>query len=73
MNNSPKAESETRIGNANMQAPEVDRSVAPSDFKIAQNRFRMMDVEREILSYAIQRLYGAEADGKISKDEHHVF
>jgi len=47
----------------------VERSVTSDDAKKAQDELRMLDLEREILSYAIQRLYEAQAEGKISEEE----
>ena len=60
---------EARIGNTNLRSFKVDYSVATSDVKIAQDSLRLMSVERDILSHAIQRLYEVEADGEISKGE----
>ncbi|KPV63945.1 MAG: hypothetical protein AOA66_0524 [Candidatus Bathyarchaeota archaeon BA2] len=47
----------------------VERSVASDDAKKARDELRMLDIEREILSYAIRRLYEAQAEGKISEEE----
>jgi len=47
----------------------VERSVTPEDAKKAQEELKMLDIEREILSYAIRRLYEAQAEGKISEEE----
>ncbi len=47
----------------------VGRSVTTRDAKKAQEELRLLDLEREILSYAIRRLYEAQAEGKISEDE----
>jgi len=60
---------EARIGNTNLRSFKVDHSVASSDVKLAQDSLRLMRVERDILSHAIQRLYEVEADGEISKGE----
>lgn len=60
---------EARIGNADLRILRAEHSVAPSDVRVAQDRLRMMEVEREILSHAIRRLFEAEADGKVSKRE----
>ncbi|MFQ6081644.1 MAG: hypothetical protein ACE5OW_08260, partial [Candidatus Bathyarchaeia archaeon] len=68
-NDPPKVGLEARIGNTDLQPLKVEHSVAPSDVKVAQGHLRMMEVEREILSHAIRRLYEAEADGKINKGE----
>ena len=68
-NDPPKVGLEARIGNTDLRPLKVEHSVAPSDVKIAQGHLRMMEVEREILSHAIRRLYEAEADGRINKGE----
>jgi len=47
----------------------VERSVTSEDAKKAREELRMLDLEREILSYAIRRLYEAQAEGKISEEE----
>lgn len=48
---------------------QVVRSVTPKDAKRARDELRILDLEREILSYAIRHLYQAEANGKINKNE----
>lgn len=68
-NDPPKVRLEAGIGNADLWPLKVEHSVAPSDVKVAQGHLRVMEVEREILSHAIRRLYEAEADGRISKGE----
>ena len=45
------------------------RTITPTEAKEAQNKLRTMDLEREILSYAIRRLYEAQAEGEISEEE----
>jgi len=47
----------------------AERSVTPTEVENAQDKLRVLDLEREILSYAIRRLYEAEAEGKISEEE----
>ncbi len=49
--------------------PKVERSVTSVDAKKAQDELRILDLEREILSHAIRRLYEAQAEGKISEGE----
>jgi len=44
-------------------------SVTPEEARKAQDEVRTMDLEREILSYAIRRLYEAQAEGKITEEE----
>jgi hypothetical protein len=50
-------------------AQRVERSVTSDDAKKARDELRTLDLEREILSYAIRRLYEAQAEGKISEEE----
>jgi len=47
----------------------MERSVTPDEAKRAKDELRTMDLEREVLSYAIRRLYEAQAEGKISEEE----
>ncbi|KPV64935.1 MAG: hypothetical protein AOA65_0648 [Candidatus Bathyarchaeota archaeon BA1] len=47
----------------------AERSVMPDEARKARDELRTMDLEREILSYAIRRLYEAQAEGKISEEE----
>ena len=47
----------------------TERSVTSTDAKRAQDELRILDLEREILSNAIRRLYEAQAEGKISEEE----
>ena len=68
-NDPKKVGLEARIGNTNLRSFKVDYSVASSDVKLAQDSLRLMRVERDILSHAIQRLHEAEADGEINKGE----
>lgn len=60
--------------------PDFSSELTPSPFKItksvqteaalqAKDELRMLDLEREILSDAIRRLYEAQADGKITEQE----
>ncbi len=59
------------------QVPEADellslrpeRTVTPFDAQKSRKELRLLDVEREILSYGIRRLYEAQAEGKISEKE----
>lgn len=46
----------------------VERSITQTEAKKAQDELRTLEVEREILSYAIRRLYEAEAEGKINEE-----
>ena len=47
----------------------ITKSVQTSDASQAKDELRILDVEREILSDAIRRLYEAQAEGKISEME----
>ena len=47
----------------------VEQSVTSAEAKKARDELRMLDLEREILSHAIRRLYEAQAEGKISEEE----
>ena len=47
----------------------TQHSVTAKEARKAQNELRTMDLEREILSYAIRRLYEAQAEGKITEEE----
>lgn len=47
----------------------IERSVTTTDAKKAKEELRTLDLEREILSYAIRRLYEAQAEGKITEEE----
>jgi len=45
------------------------RTVSPDIYEEAKDRLRILDLEREILGYAIRRLYEAHAEGKITEEE----
>ena len=47
----------------------MKRTVTTDVFDEARDKLRLLDLEREILSYAIRRLYEASAEGKISEAE----
>ncbi len=47
----------------------TERTVSVEDAKDAKERLKMLDLEREILSSAIRRLYEAQAEGKITEEE----
>jgi hypothetical protein len=65
----PKANPEDRMDQADRLPQGLADSVVPSDLKAAQDHLRTMAVEREVLSYAIRRLYEVEAEGSIDKLE----
>ena len=45
------------------------RTVTPFDAQKSKKQLRILDVEREILSYGIRRIYEAQAEGKIDDKE----
>jgi len=47
----------------------ITKSVQSADASQAKDELRILDLEREILSDAIRRLYEAHAEGKISEQE----
>jgi len=47
----------------------ISKSVQSTDASHAKDELRILDLEREILSDAIRRLYEAHAEGKISEQE----
>jgi len=46
-----------------------EHTVTGDEAKEAKERLKMLDLEREILSFAIRRLYEAQAEGKITEEE----
>jgi hypothetical protein len=47
----------------------ISKTVQSADASQAKDELRILDLEREILSDAIRRLYEAHAEGKISEEE----
>lgn len=47
----------------------VKHSITTIEVKRSRDELRLLELEREIVSYAIRRLYEAEAEGKISEGE----
>jgi len=47
----------------------AERSVTVDEAKRARDELKTLDLEREILSFAIRHLYEAHAEGKISEEE----
>jgi len=45
------------------------RTITTDMFQEARDKLRILELEREILSYAIRRLYEASAEGKITEEE----
>jgi hypothetical protein len=46
-----------------------ERTVTPFDAQKSRKELRTLDVEREILSFGIRRIYEAQAEGKIDEKE----
>ena len=51
------------------RALKTERTITVDDAKKAKDELKIMDLEREVLSYAIRRLYEAQAEGKITEEE----
>jgi len=47
----------------------TERTITTEEAQGAKERLKMLDLEREILSSAIRRLYEAQAEGKITEEE----
>jgi hypothetical protein len=47
----------------------IAKSISPNEAGRAKDELRILDLEREILSDAIRRLYEAHAEGKITEEE----
>jgi len=47
----------------------IVKSISPEEATQAREELRILDLEREILSVAIRRLYEAHAEGKITEEE----
>ena len=47
----------------------TERTITSEEAKKAQEELKLLDLEREILSYGIRRLYEAQAEGKITEEE----
>jgi len=61
-----KTQLETELASAPFK---ISKSVQTTDAAHAKDELRILDLEREILSDAIRRLYEAQAEGKISEQE----
>jgi hypothetical protein len=59
---------EPSLGNAGLPFT-ISKSVQATTASSAKNELRILDLEREILSDAIRRLYEAQAEGKITEQE----
>ncbi len=65
-----KASGEERSEKPLMGFPfRVDKTVPRGEAGRAKDELRLLDLEREILSHAIRRLYEAHAEGKITEEE----
>jgi len=51
------------------RALKTERTVTVDEAKKAKDEMKTLDLEREILSYAIRRLYESQAEGKITEEE----
>jgi len=51
------------------RALKTERTITVDEAKQAKDELKILDLEREVLSYAIRRLYEAQAEGKITEDE----
>jgi len=51
------------------RALKTERTITVDDAKKAKDELKTLDLEREILSFAIRRLYEAQAEGKITEEE----
>ncbi len=52
-----------------MSSLKSEQTIASEDADKAKDELRTLNLEKEIVSYALTRLYEAEAEGKITKDE----
>ncbi|MGF3535241.1 MAG: hypothetical protein ACQXXE_00055 [Candidatus Bathyarchaeia archaeon] len=62
-------EEEKSIAKAQGLPFKIVKSVPPEEAARAKEELRILDLEREILSDAIRRLYEAHAEGKITEEE----
>jgi hypothetical protein len=51
------------------RALKTERTISVDEAKKAKEEMKTLDLEREILSFAIRRLYEAQAEGKITEEE----
>ena len=59
----------SEIGKIDLQSFRISRSISPNQAEKAKEELRILELEREILSDAIRKLYEAHAEGKISETE----
>ena len=65
----PASFSLIKIGEISRNVLPRMRSVTRERVKEASEKLRILNLEREILSYAIRRLYEAHAEGRITEEE----
>jgi len=51
------------------RALKTEHTISVNEAKKAKDELKTLDLEREILSFAIRRLYEAQAEGKITEEE----
>jgi hypothetical protein len=64
-----KKEIQTRTETDRRWPSNILRSVDDSELRMAKDELRILEIEKEILSHSIRRIYEAEADGKINREE----
>jgi len=65
-----KREEPTEIAETQQKLPIAkEHTVTLENAKKAQGELKTLEIEREIVSYAIRRLYEAHAEGKLSEEE----
>ncbi|TRO42470.1 DUF1707 domain-containing protein, partial [Candidatus Bathyarchaeota archaeon] len=66
LNKPPEAKAEPKLSGLPFR---ISKSIQGNDASHAKDELRILDLEREILSDAIRRLYEAHAEGKITEQE----
>ncbi len=64
-----KVSKETEIKPKEVLPLKIVKTVSPEEASRAKEELRILDLEREILSDAIRKLYEAHAEGKITEEE----
>ena len=54
---------------SDFKVPETQRVIRPSDVERARSRLRTLTVQRELLTMVLKRLFEAEDEGEITRDE----
>ena len=65
----PEEKEEINFEKEEMLPLKGQRTVTPFDAQKSKKELRLLDVEREILSFGIRRIYEAHAEGKIDEKE----